>query len=107
MPIQRGFVQDDHVVQTLTTEGADQAFDVRSLPRRSWGRKDFLEADILDLLREVIAKDAIPIAQKVAGHGFPRKCFSELLSGPLRRRVSRDAKMQNSPPVVGEDQEDV
>ncbi len=30
VPIQRGLVEDNHVVQTLPAESADQAFDVRS-----------------------------------------------------------------------------
>ena len=30
MPIQRGLVEDNHVVQTLPAESADEAFDVRS-----------------------------------------------------------------------------
>ena len=106
-PVQRGFVADAHIVQTLAAEGAEQAFDVPSLPNRSRDRKDFLDANIPGLLREVIAKRAIPIAQKVAPGGFPRKRFTELLSGSLRRRMSRDAKTPNSPLLVGEVQTDV
>ena len=33
MPVQRGFVDDDHVVQTFAPNRSDQAFNVGSLPR--------------------------------------------------------------------------
>jgi len=33
---QAAFVEDDDVIQTLPTNGADDAFDVGSLPWRTW-----------------------------------------------------------------------
>ena len=36
MMAQAAFVEDDDVIQTLPTDGADDAFDVGSLPWRTW-----------------------------------------------------------------------
>ena len=94
------------MIQTLTAKGADQAFDVRSLPRRSRGRKDFLDAHILDLLREFVAEDPIAIPQQITWRAVPRKCVAELLGSP-RRRMRSDAEVENPAPVVSQHQEDV
>jgi len=47
MPVQRGFVEDDHVIQTLAAHRANHAFDVSSLPRRARSRKHFLDSHIV------------------------------------------------------------
>ena len=107
VPIQRAFVEDNHVAQTLAPEGTDQAFDVRALPRRSRGRKDFLNAHILDLLREFIAEDPIAIPQQITRRGIPRKCVAELLGSPLRGGVGGYAEMHDPPAVVSQNQEHI
>ena len=90
------------MVQTLTAKGADQAFDVCSLPRRSRGRKDFLDAHILDLLREFVTEDPIAIPQEITWCCIPREGLTELLGGPLRCRMRRDAEVEN--PAAGREQ---
>ena len=44
---------------------------MRSLPRRSRGRKDFLDTHILDLLREFVAEDPIAIPQQITWLRYP------------------------------------
>ena len=48
------FVEDDHMIEALTPDGAYHALDVSSLPRRSWRRKHFPHAHVLDLSGEVV-----------------------------------------------------
>lgn len=100
-------MEHDHVVQTLAAEGADQPFDVRPLPRRSWRRKNFLDAHVLDLLREFVAEDPIAIAQQITWCGVPRKGVAELLGSPLRGGVSSNGEMHDPPAVVGQNQEHI
>ena len=105
MPIQRGFVEDNQMVQTLTAEGADQAFYVCPLPRRSRGRKDFLDAHILELFREVGTEDPIAIPQQISWCSVPRKCVAELLCGPFRGGMGRDAEVEDPAALVSQHEE--
>jgi hypothetical protein len=93
------------VVQTLTAEGADQAFDVRSPPRRPRGRKDFVDAHILDLLREFVTEDPIAILEEITWYRVPREGLTELLCGPLFRRMRSDIEVKNPAPVESQHQE--
>jgi hypothetical protein len=44
-------VEDDHLVEKLTADGADQPFDERVLPRRMWRNENLGEADPLTRCR--------------------------------------------------------
>jgi len=101
---ERGFVEDDHVIEALMADQADQAFHVRPLPGRTRRRKPLLHAHVLDLLRKVVAKDSVTISQEIAWCGVPRERRAELLGGPLRR-VSRDIEVENAAPSVSQHQE--
>jgi hypothetical protein len=39
MARQAGLVENDHVIQALSANGADHAFGISPLPRRAWGRQ--------------------------------------------------------------------
>jgi hypothetical protein len=58
----RRFVEDDHVIQALAPNRADQALDVGALPRRPRRRQHLLDAQVLDQLSEVVAEDSIAIS---------------------------------------------
>ncbi len=47
---QVGFVEHDDMVDALPADTADQAFNVRILPWRSWRRDNFFGAHVLDPL---------------------------------------------------------
>ena len=48
--LQMGFVQYDHVVQTLSAYGADDAFAIGILPGRAWCDRDFFDPHAFDAL---------------------------------------------------------
>src|ERR1700720_4943331 len=83
------FVEDDHMIEALAPDGADHAFYVSSLPRRSRRRKHFLHAHVLDLSGEVVAKDSVPISQQITGCRVPGERIAKLLGGPFRDRRTR------------------
>jgi hypothetical protein len=43
--IEAPLAEDDDEIEALATERANQAFDVRILPRTSWRGEDFLDAE--------------------------------------------------------------
>ena len=41
---QADFIQDDHMIETLASNGADDAFRVRVLPRGTWRGEDLMDS---------------------------------------------------------------
>ena len=91
--VQRHFAEHDHVVQALTANCSDEAFQLGSPPRRAWSSENLLEAQGLHLLSEVIAEDAVAISQEVAWRSVPRESLPELLGGPLGSGMGRDTEV--------------
>src|SRR6187402_743753 len=50
--VQAPFTEHDYVVKTLAADGADDAFDIRSLPRRTRCRQDLFAPHSVDLIHE-------------------------------------------------------
>jgi hypothetical protein len=63
MPVQRRFLEDDHMVQTFAAYRADDPLDIGPLLRRSWRSKHFLNAKLLHLLVEIRTEDAVAASQ--------------------------------------------
>jgi hypothetical protein len=59
------FIEHEYVIQTLTSNRADHAFDVRPLPRRAWRSQDLFNPHRFDLINEVLPKDPVAIAQQI------------------------------------------
>src|SRR5688572_20337405 len=94
------------MVQTLSSYGADQAFHVRALPRRSRSAEDFRDIHDLDLLAELVAVDAIAIPEQVFRCSIERKCFEHLLRRPFGGRMRGDVEMNNTPAIMSENDKD-
>ena len=93
MPMQRGFVEDNHVVQTLPPNCSDHTLHLDPLLRRSWRRQHFPDAHFRNLSGEIVAEDTIPITQKVARLRVPGERIAELLASPFRGRMCRNTEM--------------
>ena len=61
-PSQRTLVHHDHVIDQLSAQCSDHAFDVWILPRGESGDDDFLDAQILDAMPKDRTMDAVPVA---------------------------------------------
>src|SRR5450759_4683015 len=103
--IQTGLVENDHVVDALAPNRTDHAFDVGPLPGGARRREHFFDAQMPDLLGEVGPEDAIAISQKISRHLLKREGLSQLLSGPLGRRMCGDVEMHDPPAVVSQHQQ--
>src|SRR5260370_39757860 len=77
------------------------------LPWTTRRREHFFDAQMPDLLGEIGAEEAIPIAQKISRHLLKREGLSQLLSAPLGRRMRGDIEMHDPPAVVSQHQEHV
>src|SRR4051812_2475588 len=80
-------MEDDHVIQALAANRADDSFHIGALPGRTRCGQHLLDSHRLHLLDEVMAEDPVAISQQVTRSAVPRKRFPELMSGPLGRRM--------------------
>ena len=82
------------MVETVASDTADQAFNMRILPRRAWRRNDFFNVHVLDALALGLAVDRVTISKQQPRHLVIRKGFDDLLGLPvcgwMRRYVEVD-----------------
>src|ERR1017187_2008844 len=99
--------EDDDVVETLPPYGSHEAFSIWILPRRPRCREDLLDAEALDATAELVAEDAVAVAD----HEPRRRVLGEglyyLLDGPGCAGVLGDVEVKNAAAVVGQDEEDI
>ena len=93
--VKMAFAQHDDVVQAFATNRTDDSFHVRILPGRSRGAGDFLDRHAPHAILEILAKDPFPISQQKTWRLVVRKRVDDLLRGPLRIGMGRDAKVNN------------
>jgi hypothetical protein len=105
VPVQRGFAEDDHMIEARAPNRTDHALDVGPVPRGSRCTKHLLHVHVVDLSSEVVTEDSIPISQQIAWCRVPRESIAQLLGGPFRGRMSRNVEVQYSPPLMGQHQE--
>jgi hypothetical protein len=90
------------MIEALATKGSDHSLDLGSLPRRARSRQNFADAHISHLFSGVCAEDSIVVAQQVARKLGGGKGLPQLLSRPLRGRVSSNVEVQNAAALVGQ-----
>ncbi len=98
-----GLVEHDDVIQTLPSDGVDQAFHERRLPRRAVPNYDFLDTYVLDAQSEVPAVDAVTVVKQKARRFIVREVFHDLLRSPPSGRMSRDIEVDDPPSVMPKD----
>ena len=95
------------MVQTFSTQGPDESFDDRIRTRACYGRGDGVDTDPSGPLAEVAAIDHIMIMEQMAWLGAPRRGLDQLSPHPGRSRVGGDVRVQQFPPAVSDEHQDV
>ena len=101
-----GFLHNDHVVQALAADRANQAYHIGILPRRLRRGENFPNSEPLCRFVEFLSLDAIAVAQQIPRRGVPGESFQPLPGRPFRRGVRRHSKMDRTPTVVRENHKD-
>ena len=73
MPVQRGLVENDRVVEALAANRTDDAFHVGTLPRRARRRQNFFDPHGFHIFAKLTAEDAVAVSQEVPRDLFKRK----------------------------------
>jgi hypothetical protein len=88
-PLQVPRVQDHDMVQTVSSDRADQTFGVWILPGAAGRREDFLNLERSETQPNLAAINAVPIPQQIARSVVLCKSLDNLLGRPGRRGVVR------------------
>ena len=101
------FIEHDDVIETLSAYRSHKPLDIWILPGGPGCRENFLYAEALYTTAELVAIDAVAVADHVLGRGVLGERLNHLLGGPLRARAVGDVPVQDTPAVVSQDKEDV
>ncbi len=104
---QVGFVEDDHVVQTFSTNRANQTFHVWRLPGRSVRDDNFPDAHVIHAFSEVRTVDPIVISYQETRRFVIWKRLNDLLACPTGCWMEGDVERDDTPPVMPKDNEAV
>ena len=99
-------IKDDHVVETLTSNGANHPFDKWILPRGARCGKDLLHPETIDASIEVRSVGLVSVPYQVPRRRVPWKSIDHLLRRPLGGRMLGDIEMNDTATLVAKDDED-
>jgi hypothetical protein len=105
-PFKLPVVEDDHMVQALPSQRADQTLHVRILPGRPRGDEFRLHAQARDSAHELRPVDAVTVTQEKPRRHLESKGIDQLLPGPESRGGLRDGEVHHLPAFMSEDDED-
>lgn len=98
-------VDDEHVIQTLAPDRADEPLRERVLPRALRRREHFVDAHALYAMPELLTVDLVTIPEEIGGSGIVREGVDELLGRPGGGGMLGDVEVDDAPAVVSEHDE--
>jgi hypothetical protein len=101
------FIHHDHMIEALATNRTDHPLDKGILPGGPRRRENLLSAEVKDGPCGLASVDSISISQDELWSRIPRERLDQLAGSPIRRRGIGDVKVDYSPSVVGENEENV
>jgi hypothetical protein len=71
-------VENEHVIQALAPDRADEPLGERVLPPALRRRENFVDAHALYAMPKLMAVDAVAVAEEIGGRGLVRKGIHDL-----------------------------
>ena len=100
-------IENDHVIQTLSPDRADNSLDIRILPGRARRRDNLFNTQALYPGPKPLTIDTIAIAQQVAWSRVEGKSCHDLLSSPFRRRMVRRVEVNDLSAFITQNDKDI
>ena len=100
------FAQDQNVVQTLGSDGADEPFREGVLPWALRSGEDFTDSHALHALLKYVAVNAVAIANEIRWCAIIRESVNDLLGGPVGGGVLGHVEVDDASAVMGEHDQD-
>jgi hypothetical protein len=98
-------VQDDVVVQALSSNRADESLGIWILPGTSRCCQNLFDAQRLDSQSNLSTVPAVAIADEITGSVSISECLHDLLRGPSPSRMLGHVEMQHLATIVFQDNE--
>ena len=100
-------VENNDMIEQVSSAVADEAFRDAVLPRTTEAGLLRLDAETLHRVDDLAAEIGCPVEDEVFGCRIIWKCLAKLLADPHTRRMPGHVAEQNTPPVMGDDEEAV
>jgi hypothetical protein len=104
---QMALVEHNHMIEQITTAGADPAFGHAVLPGASDRGADRPYAQAVHGFQNLALECVLAIKDQILWRGIVRKGLTKLLSDPGGRRMTGDVAVKNAPPVMVNDEKAV
>ena len=104
-PVEVLLVQDEEVVEALSSDRSDDPFGEGIVPGRAWGDEHLTNPHPLDSSCELGAIDLIAITEQVCGSRLVGECLDDLPRSPGGRWMARDVDMDEFTAVMAQDDE--
>lgn len=95
------------MIETLSANRSDESFDKWILPGRVRCGWYFFDPHPSNSISEILAVNAIAIAQQIPGSLIVRERFDDLLRRPFSGRMLGDIEMNDSTPRMQKDDETI
>ena len=102
---QVSFTEDEHVIQTLPPDRADEALREGILPWAVRGREDFLDPQALHAAPKRLAVDLVAVVEEIGWCGVVREGVHDLLGGPVGGGMLGHVKMHDPSAMMSEHDE--
>ena len=99
-------IQNHHVNEQLTPDGAYQPLGVRVLPGRCWRGHDFFNSHSTQFPADFLAIYGIAVSQYVARRRLEWEGLNKLLRRPLGGWMLDHVEVKHLAPVMAEDHQD-
>jgi hypothetical protein len=96
-PPEMRLVEDDHMVEQVAPDTADEPLHGGMLPRTTGRNLHLLASHVADTLLKRVTGDAVKVADHVPRRFVPRKGFDDLRGGPLGRGRFRHVDVDKAP----------
>jgi len=100
-------IEDDHMVEAFPTDRPDHPLDKWVLPWGSLSGPNLFDSQRCYPAHEDGAVDPVSIPDEILGGRVPGESLNDLLACPCRSRVGGDVEVDDLPPGVVQDEEDV
>ena len=97
--------EDEHVIQALAPDRADEPLHERVLPRALRRGEKLLDPHAVHAVPKWLPINAVTVASEIGGRGVLREGVHDLLSGPVGGGVLGHVEVDDAPAVVSQHDE--
>ena len=102
---QMPFVQDNHMIQAISSDCPNYSFTKTILPRRPAGDNDLFNTEYLESISDQFTINSVPIPNQIPRCRVKRKRLDQLQARPIGSWICCDVEVNHSSSVERQDQE--